>query len=56
MDRGDLIVERARNRRYLVTEVYTTTIKTIHVHQTVTVTELERQAIEYSVPVTPLTL
>lgn len=56
MDRGDLIIERARNRRYLVEEVYTTTIKTIQVHQTVTVTELERQAIEYSVPVTPLTL
>lgn len=56
MDEGDIIVERVHNHRYMVESVYSTTIKTIMVHQTVTVTELGRQAIEYAIPVTPYTL
>jgi len=52
IESGDILVEKAHNRRFLVKERYYTTLKTIPVHQTVAVTELERQAVEYGIPVT----
>jgi len=51
IDEGDLLVEKARNRRFLVKQRYFTTLKTIPVHQTVSVSELERQAKEYAISV-----
>lgn len=52
IDEGDLLIEKARNRRFLVKQRYFTTLKTIPVHQTVSVSELERQAKEYAISVT----
>jgi hypothetical protein len=52
LDEGDILVERAHNRRFLVKSRYYTSLKTITVHQTVTVSELQRQAKEYDVAVT----
>lgn len=49
IDEGDIIVEKYRNKRFLVKQRYFTTLKTIPVHQTITVSELERQAKEYDV-------
>lgn len=51
IDEGDLLVEKAHNRRFLVKQRYYTTLKNVTVHQTITASELERQAIEYSVTV-----
>jgi len=51
IDEEDIIVERAHDQRYLVKSRYFTSLKTIPVHQTVSVSELERQAAEYSIPV-----
>ena len=51
IDEGDVLVEKAHNRRFQVKQRYYTTLKTVAVHQTVTASELERQAIEYSVPI-----
>lgn len=52
IDEEDIIIERAHNKRFLVKERYFTSLKTVTVHQTAVVSELERQAIEYSIPVT----
>ncbi|PIX39960.1 MAG: hypothetical protein COZ56_16000 [Armatimonadetes bacterium CG_4_8_14_3_um_filter_58_9] len=52
VDEGDLLVEKAHNRRFLVRQRYYTSLKTVTVHQTVTASELERQAVEYAIPVT----
>jgi hypothetical protein len=52
IDEGDLLIEKARNRRFLVKQRYFTTLKTMPVHQTVSVSELERQAKEYAISVT----
>lgn len=52
IDEGDLLIERARNRRFLVKQRYFTTLKTIPIHQTVSVSELERQAKEYAISIT----
>lgn len=52
IDEGDLLVEKDKNRRFLVKQRYFTTLKTVPVHQTVTVSELERQAEEYAISVT----
>lgn len=51
IDEGDLLIEKAHNRRFLVKRRYYTTLKRISVHQTVSVSELERQAKEYMVSV-----
>lgn len=51
IDEEDILVEVAQNRRFLVKRRYFTSLKTIPVHQTVAVSELERQAIEYNIPV-----
>lgn len=51
IDEEDILVEKARGQRYLVKSRYFTFLKTIPVHQTVMVSELERQAVEYSIPV-----
>jgi hypothetical protein len=51
VDEGDILVEKAHNRRYLVKQRYYTSLKTVTVHQTVVTSELERQAVEYDVPV-----
>jgi hypothetical protein len=51
IDEEDIIVEKAHDQRYLVKSRYFTSLKTITVHQTVSVSELERQAVEYSIPV-----
>ena len=53
VDEGDLLIDMVHNRRLLVKQRYYTTLKTVTVHQTVTTSELERQAIEYAIPVTP---
>lgn len=50
IDEGDLLVEKLHNRRFLVKQRYFTTLKTIPVHQTLTVSELNRQAVEYDIP------
>jgi len=52
IDEGDILVQKAHNRRFLVKQRYYTSLKMVPVHQTVTASELERQAIEYEVPVT----
>lgn len=51
IDEEDIIVEKAYNHRYLVKSRAFTTLKTIPIHQTVTVSELERNAVEYSITV-----
>lgn len=51
VDEEDIIVERAHDQRYLVKSRYFTSLKRIPVHQTVSVSELERQAVEYGIPV-----
>ena len=51
IDEEDILVEKANNRRYLVMSRYFTSLKTIPVHQTISVSELERQAVEYKIPV-----
>jgi len=50
IDEGDILIEKFNNKRYLVKQRYETSLKTITVHQTVTASELERQAVEYSIP------
>jgi hypothetical protein len=50
IDEGDLLVEKLHNRRFLVKQRYFTTLKTVPVHQTLTVSELNRQAVEYNIP------
>lgn len=52
IDESDVLVQKAHNRRFLVKQRYYTSLKMVPVHQTVTASELERQAIEYEVPVT----
>jgi len=52
LDEGDILVERAHNKRFLVKSRYFTSLKTITVHQTVSVSELQRQAKEFDVSVT----
>lgn len=52
IDEGDVLVQKAHNRRFLVKQRYYTSLKMVPVHQTITASELERQAIEYEVPVT----
>lgn len=51
IDEGDILVEKYRNKRFLVKQRYFTTLKTIPIHQTVTVSELERQSKEYDISV-----
>lgn len=51
IDEGDILVERQHNRRFLVMARYNTTLKTITVHQTLSVSELPRSAPEYDVSV-----
>ena len=51
VDEEDILVEKYSDQRYLVKSRYFTSLKTIPVHQTVAVSELERQAVEYSVPI-----
>lgn len=52
IDEGDILVELVHNRRFLVRQRYNTSLKTIIVHQTLSVSELSRVAAEFSVPVT----
>jgi hypothetical protein len=51
IDEEDILVEKNTNKRFLVRSRYFTSLKTIPVHQTVTVSEFERQAVEYKIPV-----
>jgi hypothetical protein len=51
IDEEDVLVEKSTNKRFLVMSRYFTSLKTIPVHQTVTVSEFERQAVEYKIPV-----
>lgn len=51
IDEEDVIVEKANNRRFLVKSRSFTSLKSIPVHQTISVSELERNAVEYSIPV-----
>lgn len=51
IDEEDVVVEKYSNRRYLVKSRYFTSLKTIPVHQTVAVSELERQAVEYGITI-----
>ena len=51
IDEEDIIVEKANNRRFLVKNRSFTSLKSIPVHQTVSVSELERNAVEYSISV-----
>lgn len=52
IDEEDVIVEKSTDRRFLVKSRYFTSLKSIPVHQTLTVSEFERNAVEYSIPVT----
>jgi hypothetical protein len=51
IDEGDILVERVHNRRFIVKQRAEVFLKTITVHQTVTVSELPRTAPEYKVAV-----
>lgn len=51
IDEEDILVEKSTNKRFLVMQRYFTSLKTIPVHQTLTVSEFERQAVEYNIPV-----
>lgn len=54
VDEGDLLVEKYHNRRFLVKQRYFTSLKTIPVHQTLSVSELGRKAVEYDIPLSLL--
>lgn len=47
-DEGDILVERHSNRRFLIKQRYNTSLKTVIVHQTLSVAELPRTAPEYA--------
>lgn len=51
VDHGDLLIERAHNRRWLVRKRKVVSLKTIIVHQNVVVSELPRTAVEYKIAV-----
>ena len=51
VDAGDILVERVHNSRFLVRQRAVVSLKTIAVHQTLTVSELPRTAPEYKVSV-----
>lgn len=51
VNEGDILAARSNNSRYLVKQRYSTKIKLLDVHQTVTVSELGKNAIEYNIPV-----
>ena len=51
VDEGDILVERVHNSRFLVRQRAVVSLKTIAVHQTLTVSELPRTAPEYKVSV-----
>lgn len=51
IDEEDVIVEKANNRRFIVKSRYFTSMKSIPVHQTVSVSELERNSVEYKITV-----
>ena len=51
IEEGDLLVERKHNSRFLVKQRYSTFLKTVTVHQTLTVSELSRAAVEYKIAV-----
>lgn len=51
IDEEDILVEKSTNKRFLVLSRYFTSLKTIPVHQTVSVSEFERQAVEYNIPI-----
>lgn len=50
IDEGDVLVDRYHNRRFIVQSRYNTSLKMIIVHQTLTVSELPRTAVEYQIP------
>lgn len=52
VEEGDILVEKESNRRFQVRQRYKTSLKTITVHQTLSVSELARKAIEYKIPIT----
>lgn len=49
IDEGDILVEKANNRRFVVLERYHTSLKNVKIHQRVSVSELGRSASEYGV-------
>lgn len=51
VDHGDVLVERAHNRRWLVRKRREVSLKTILVNQNVIVSELPRSAVEYNIAV-----
>jgi hypothetical protein len=51
VDHGDILIERAHNRRWLVRKRKVVTLKTIVVHQNAIVSELPRTAVEYKIAV-----
>lgn len=51
IDEGDILVERVHNRRFIVKQRAEVSLKTITVHQTLTVSELPRTAPEYELAV-----
>jgi hypothetical protein len=51
IDEEDVLIEKNTNKRFLVMQRYFTSLKTIPIHQTITVSEFERQAVEYNIPV-----
>lgn len=52
----DLIIDVARNDRFIIQRAVSTELKTVTVHQTLTASLIARDAVEYKVPVDPATV
>lgn len=52
----DLIIDVARNDRFIIQRAVSTELKTVAVHQTLTASLIARDAVEYKVPVDPATV
>jgi len=51
IEADDILIELNRNNRYLVKHVTTTELKTVPVHQRITLSELSRDSVEYRIAV-----
>lgn len=54
LEYNDVLVDQYRNDRFLVQRVTATELKTVYVHQTIAVSEIARDAVEYAVKVDPM--
>ncbi len=55
MEDDDLIIDLRRNDRWIVKSVEQTELKSVIVHQRLTVSNIARDAVEYSIPIDPNT-